>query len=320
MIYLLAKYTLLFLLSVLLGVLLGRWWIRRSYVDVTDSYTDATQGQEERGWNKLWSRLDMLDGGIEPKISSALAGFPATPTVDLSGIEQRLAGLERRLETLPKAPTSQPIDLQPLTTRLDSLERAVTASRTSEPAAAAIAENVPQIPDLSPISERIADLERYVRTLPRTDHQLDLSPIKLRLGAIEGLLQAQSAASSAVAPEPPAQAPAPAAADTREPFTLEATPKTATLDTTNQGPQLFASASAGSRDNLKKISGVGPKLEDLLNQNGVYYFWQIASWTDSDVVFMDQRLDVFKGRIGRDNWVAQAKVLKSAADAAKAPD
>ncbi len=70
------------------------------------------------------------------------------------------------------------------------------------------------------------------------------------------------------------------------------------------------SAPQGEADDLKKIKGVGPKLEKELNGAGVYHFSQIASWTEKEVAWADDNLlDGFKGRISRDNWVSQAKEL-----------
>ena len=72
------------------------------------------------------------------------------------------------------------------------------------------------------------------------------------------------------------------------------------------------SAPQGEPDDLKKIKGVGPKLEAELNGAGVYHFSQIASWTEKEVAWADDNLlDGFKGRISRDNWVSQAKDLAS---------
>ena len=68
---------------------------------------------------------------------------------------------------------------------------------------------------------------------------------------------------------------------------------------------LSAEAPSGGADDLKRISGVGPKLETKLNENGVWTFAQIAAWTPEEVAFMDDRLS-FKGRIARDNWIDQA--------------
>ena len=64
-------------------------------------------------------------------------------------------------------------------------------------------------------------------------------------------------------------------------------------------------------DDLKEISGVGPKLEKTCNSIGVYQFDQIAHWTKKDIAMVDDKLS-FKGRIERDNWVSQAKKLAKA--------
>ncbi len=69
---------------------------------------------------------------------------------------------------------------------------------------------------------------------------------------------------------------------------------------------LLTEARDGQPDDLKKISGVGPKLESLLHQNGVFHFDQIAAWTPAEIAYMDDQLS-FKGRIERDGWIGQAK-------------
>ncbi|MEO1427151.1 MAG: 50S ribosomal protein L21 [Pseudomonadota bacterium] len=61
-------------------------------------------------------------------------------------------------------------------------------------------------------------------------------------------------------------------------------------------------------DDLKLISGVGPKLEETLNELGFYTFEQIAAWTPENVAYVDARLK-FKGRIERDDWITKAKDL-----------
>ncbi|MGP9789940.1 50S ribosomal protein L21 [Roseinatronobacter sp. NSM] len=69
---------------------------------------------------------------------------------------------------------------------------------------------------------------------------------------------------------------------------------------------LLSEARDGKADDLKKISGVGPKLETLLNENGVFHFDQIAAWNAAEIAYMDDQLS-FKGRIERDGWIDQAK-------------
>ena len=62
------------------------------------------------------------------------------------------------------------------------------------------------------------------------------------------------------------------------------------------------------RDDLKQLSGVGPALEKKLHDAGVTTLAQIAEWTDAHVAEMDEKLS-FKGRIQREDWIAQAKKL-----------
>jgi NADH-quinone oxidoreductase subunit E len=64
----------------------------------------------------------------------------------------------------------------------------------------------------------------------------------------------------------------------------------------------------GKADDLKLISGVGPKLEQTLNKLGFWHFAQIGKWTKKDIGIVDDELS-FKGRIERDDWVKQAKAL-----------
>lgn len=63
------------------------------------------------------------------------------------------------------------------------------------------------------------------------------------------------------------------------------------------------------RDDLKKIKGIGPKMEAMLHENGIYRFSQIAQWDAETVAEMNERLS-FGNRIGREEWVAQAEELR----------
>jgi NADH-quinone oxidoreductase subunit E len=61
-------------------------------------------------------------------------------------------------------------------------------------------------------------------------------------------------------------------------------------------------------DDLKLISGIGPKLEQVLNGLGVWTYGQIANWSMEEIAWVDDYLS-FKGRIGRDDWIGQAAKL-----------
>jgi NADH-quinone oxidoreductase subunit E len=61
-------------------------------------------------------------------------------------------------------------------------------------------------------------------------------------------------------------------------------------------------------DDLKMISGVGPKIEGILHSLGIYTFAQVAEWNYAHRSWVDSYLN-FKGRIDRDDWVKQAEAL-----------
>lgn len=77
-------------------------------------------------------------------------------------------------------------------------------------------------------------------------------------------------------------------------------------DTPSPAPTPVAS---NESDDLTRIKGLGPKLQTLLNTLGVTSFAQVAAWSEGDIDNIDAQLGKFQGRIRRDNWVEQAKLL-----------
>lgn len=73
--------------------------------------------------------------------------------------------------------------------------------------------------------------------------------------------------------------------------------------------QMEHPAEAGEPDNLQMLKGVGPKLAQKLNQNGIIRFEQIARLSDNEVAILDSKLGAFKGRLERDRIVEQASYL-----------
>jgi NADH-quinone oxidoreductase subunit E len=105
----------------------------------------------------------------------------------------------------------------------------------------------------------------------------------------------------------PAQ-PEAAAAKVTEPKTEPKAEATETVE--EKAPETLTAAREGGADDLKLLKGVGPKLEQTLNELGFFHFDQIAKWTEAEVAWVDARLK-FKGRIERDGWIDQAKQLAS---------
>lgn len=104
------------------------------------------------------------------------------------------------------------------------------------------------------------------------------------------------AAPAAIQPEAPSPALAPAPAPA-------------------SAPSPAAARSAVAADDLTRIKGVGPKLAVLLGELGITAYAQIAAWSDKDVERIDAELGRFKGRIARDQWIAQAKLLGASDEA-----
>jgi small subunit ribosomal protein S2 len=67
-------------------------------------------------------------------------------------------------------------------------------------------------------------------------------------------------------------------------------------------------APRGEADDLKRLPNVNPKLEQRLNDIGVFHFWQIADLEPEMMEALDRALNL-RGRIARDNWIATAKQL-----------
>jgi len=70
-------------------------------------------------------------------------------------------------------------------------------------------------------------------------------------------------------------------------------------------------AATQTADDLKKISGVGPVMEQKLHQLGIYTFDQVSKMTDGDYELLDEIIGEFPGRAKRDDWAGQASKLKN---------
>ncbi|MCK8484824.1 NADH:quinone oxidoreductase [Aliiroseovarius sp. S2029] len=80
-------------------------------------------------------------------------------------------------------------------------------------------------------------------------------------------------------------------------------------------PHTMDAPRASGADDLKQLKGVGPKLEQTLNELGFWHFDQIAKWGPDEIAWVDDNLS-FKGRIERDGWVEQAKTLAEGGETA----
>lgn len=138
----------------------------------------------------------------------------------------------------------------------------------------------------------------------------DKSGVRAAVGAgsVSASELAAKPAKKAAATKAAPKAEAPKKAEAKKAAPKKAAKKEEAAAPAGAAPANLLTEAKGDADDLKKIGGVGPKLEGTLNEVGVYHFWQIAEWSADDIAFMDDKLS-FKGRIERDGWIDQAKTF-----------
>ncbi|MDP3493185.1 MAG: hypothetical protein Q8R82_08720 [Hyphomonadaceae bacterium] len=279
------------------------------------------------------SRLAELQAGVA-NVASTLGRLQMP---DMAPVHTRLAELHggmgpvqkslSDLETFVVALDKPPTDFGPLHSRFAALEAALMAVQTE----------VREGKALQPINMRIAGLEEALGGMPgpdlepvlgavrAIDSRHDLVAVENRLTAIEYGLAAvhhmlRSRADGAEARVAPSlqvvrETPAPVAPvrPTRDSDPINAARRT------DDRANLLASAAFGAGDDLELIDGVGPMLASLLNEVGVFYFWQVAEWTPEEIDWVESKLKHFRGRIRRDDWVGHARTLAAGPTAAKRP-
>jgi predicted flap endonuclease-1-like 5' DNA nuclease len=90
--------------------------------------------------------------------------------------------------------------------------------------------------------------------------------------------------------------------------TTDVTPSLAAASHPGKMPPVLGVEAASKKDDLKLIKGIGPKNERILNKLGIYTFCQIAAWLPEEAKWMGH-LMAFPGRIERELWIDQAKIL-----------
>jgi predicted flap endonuclease-1-like 5' DNA nuclease len=266
-------------------------------------------------------------------ITDVQSAINAIPQPNLAPIKTSLADLETFVVALDKPPQ----DLTPLMTRLASLESSLSLVQTEVKEARALA----------PIDRRLASLQEALGSMPgpdltpvigavrSIDSRNDLVAMENRLTAIEYGLAAlhhmlrsrgdtilgrgegdgRTAPPLHVVRETPTPPPAPAAPLRPD---RDADPINSFLRAGDEA-NLLTEPAFGPADDLEAIDGVGPMLRALLNDLGVFYFWQVAEWTPREIDWVESKLMHFRGRIRRDDWVSHARQLASMPTSVKRP-
>lgn len=76
-------------------------------------------------------------------------------------------------------------------------------------------------------------------------------------------------------------------------------------------PAVAPTPAPSASGDLARLKGVGPKLVAQLADLGVTSIAQVAAWDEADIDRIDAQLGRFSGRIRRDAWVEQARLIES---------
>ncbi len=266
-------------------------------------------------------------GGLET-VGAAAAGAVAGAILsddnqeELTQLRDRNSWLEERVAALeadaPAAPVDTPSPVQAeddqaveklrwqtgyLRQRVDALESSVITARAAAMPADAIAPEVEEAAGES--DEEMARLRWRNRYLEGRLAYFEAGEAEAAESVAEPEPEPEPVAEPAEpepAAEPEAQAAPEAAAE------AEVHPSEAMLAELEgvQPEQLERPEDGG--DDLTAITGIGPRIGEVLNELGIYRFTQIAAWTPENETWIENHLS-FKGRVSRENWVEQAKAL-----------
>lgn len=201
-----------------------------------------------------------------------------------------------------------------------SAEAAGSVPQAAPPAKSAAAKSAAAIPEAAkPEAEPVFKSRPFAGSAG--DTEVPASPRAAAASQPAPVADSQPAPSAAPDPAPveatPGKRRKPAAkAGSDAAFGLDAALAKSKDDPGIDAPEMLGAPRNGTPDDLKQIRGIGPKLEKLLNEVGVWHFDQIATWKAKDIAFVDEKMVGFRGRITRDEWVKQAKLLAKGGETA----
>lgn len=161
-----------------------------------------------------------------------------------------------------------------------------------------------------------ADCKSHVNTLQSAVNRLRVRVEELEMELVARALQTSPTVAAATPAEQPTNVtPAAASLNLFQPDVESAPVGPASVVDDKLG--LVYTERPENPDDLTKIWGIGEVLQGRLHENGVYFYDQIANWSGLNIASFDA-LFMFKGRIDREKWVAQATKLARQSNAKQA--
>ena len=271
----------------------------------------ALLDDDEKELNGLRDRNTWLEERVaarEADVSAAAVAVPAATEdapVEDPGLEklhwqnaylrQRVDALEEKTIQLSAAPVIVAEPAEPEEVEEDASDN---PEADNDPAANAVADE-----EMARLRWRNRYLEGRLAYFEQSEEAAEDTAAELsdeaETAPLEDAPETAEAETMEPAPEP-------------EPAEPEVHPSEAVLaELEGKQPEQMDKPSNGG-DDLTAITGVGPRIAEVLNGLGIWTYQQIAGWLPENETWIENHLS-FKGRVSRENWVGQAKDLVEAA-------
>ena len=332
----------LFVIALVVGLLVA-WWIfvasRRTKVEIErrDDQTTAPKGPRRNQ-----ALIDAPPAAASGKPPGIGAGIPPVTPLGMAGAGEAIAAAAAPLPRTPDSGTDSgtnkaslktahsataaprptqrnrvPPPAPPQETQRPASEPASTA-RTAPTAPQPSAKPPRSVPDRAPAAApqdqaqepatpaRVPPLEP---TLPFATTGIDQPDRPAQPDSAHDTPPATpSTGRAATSPEPSSD---PTARSAPEPAAVAPAPAPAAAEPSPAPPPAQPAARQDGADELLRIKGLGPKLAQQLQALGVTSLAQVAAWDDAEIDRIDAQLGRFQGRIRRDDWPEQARLLTS---------
>ena len=269
--------------------------------------TEEEEARARAVWHEryLTSRVRYLESQVFDADTSS--------SDDVDALKAENEALKARLESAEtgasEAPSASAADLAKtkwqnryLQARMLFLESGAASSEDDMPASTSVSEDVEM--ELNSLKSEItvlkAEIDREAKGTGESEQEM--ARLRWRNRYLEGRLKYLEAAS--LDAEAVADTPVDIAA-----LAAPVSPATPAKEPVEETRPESLDAPKGEADDLKRIGGIGPKIELILNELGIFHFSQIAAWTPGEQAWIDSYLR-FEGRVMSEKWAEQAAELQ----------
>lgn len=283
-----------FLFGLLVGYLLRSLKVKelRRAVEEAEKNAEEARGQV----TALKEQLDLLNADVKKAMFEAEEQLARASRLEEENNRQyhEMLSLNAELERLRQDNTA-------LKAHVEDLNHQVLGLKAQAAAAPAPVE-APAVAAASAQTEALSDALNRLEGIVQKLSQLEAENAGLRAELADALARIEP-------PAPAAPLHSPSIA-----FDLAEEEEAAPEQIFGHGKEVLqekiaTDAAAPPKDDLTRINGIGPFIEQKLNEQGIYTYAQISEWDAADISQITEAIGYFPGRIERDNWVGQALEL-----------